>query len=52
MVAGFQITLATDELDDVAKRLPTCAERWESVVFLVLGLAAIVAIGLAVFNAF
>lgn len=55
MVAGFPTTLATHELDNVARRLPACdsaTERWESVVFLVLGLAAIAAIGLAVFNAF
>jgi hypothetical protein len=54
-VAGFAPTLASDELDDVAKRLPACdsaTERWESVVFLVLDLAAIIAIGLAMFNAF
>lgn len=55
MVAGFPITLAADELDDAARRLPACdsaTERWESIVFLVLALAGIIAVGLAAFNAF
>lgn len=45
---------SNDELDDTARRLPDgdrATERWESVVFLVLGLAGIIALGLAAFNA-
>lgn len=55
VVARFPSALTTHELDDAITRLPSCditTERWESVVFLVLALGGVVAIALAVFNAF
>lgn len=45
------VWLAADELDGVVRRLPACdsaTQRWESVAFLVLALAGVVAIGFAV----
>jgi hypothetical protein len=45
---------AAEDTDIPARRLPACdsvTERWESGVFLILGLAGIIGVGLAVFNA-
>ncbi len=55
VVARFSSALTANEFDDAITRLPSgdiTTERWESVVVLILALGGIVAIGLAVFNAF